>query len=258
MADQLDPAMVAFGKSVRAFRVARGLTQEQLAQMISYSKGWLSNVETGQLRPVRKVVIAIQTALSISDNALIELYDLLSMETLPVWLRDWLEEERRASAIRAFQGLVVHGLLQIEDYARALLGGNEAALHARMARQERLISDDAPRVMCVMDELALYREIGGPAIMRAQLKHLIECASTYATIQVVPSAANPHRMGSFVIATVDGAEVAYVDTAIRGMVTNSRDDLRSLNEAWESIRSQSLPVGMSMDLIKKVARERWT
>jgi transcriptional regulator with XRE-family HTH domain len=60
MAHGIIPAMVTFGKAVRAFRMAKGCTQEYLAQTINYSKAWLSNLETGQLRPERKVVIAIE------------------------------------------------------------------------------------------------------------------------------------------------------------------------------------------------------
>src|SRR4051794_36689791 len=93
MAHGIIPAMVTFGKAVRAFRMAKGCTQEYLAQTINYSKAWLSNLETGQLRPDRKVVIAIEKALGIKDEALLDLYDELSQESIPRWARNWWEEE---------------------------------------------------------------------------------------------------------------------------------------------------------------------
>jgi transcriptional regulator with XRE-family HTH domain len=258
MANRIDPAMVTFGKAVRAFRMSKGFTQEHLAQTINYSKGWLSNVETGQLRPLRKTVIEFEAALGVTDEALLELYDELSKEKVPGWARDWWDEEAAATGLRAFEDMLVYGLLQTEDYARAVHGGDETALQARLARQARLSADNPPTVRCVLDELVLHREIGGRDVMREQLEYLLDGASALTTIQIVPASANPHRSGAFTIATVDGGEVAYVETAVRGIVTNDKKDLLHLNDVWESIRSQALPVGMSRDLIVRTVEERWT
>jgi transcriptional regulator with XRE-family HTH domain len=258
MAHGIVPAMVTFGKAVRAFRLAKGCTQEYLAQTINYSKAWLSNLETGQLRPERKVVVAIEKALAVKDEALLDLYDELSKESIPGWAKNWWEEEGRATTLRAYEDSLVYGLLQTEGYAQAVLSGNEAAVKARLARQAMLTGDNPPTVRCVLDELVLYREIGGPEVMRDQLLYLATEASSLATIQIVPASANPHRMGAFTIATVDGSAVGYVESAVRGMVTTSKEDIQRLNEKWESIRSQALPVGMSIDLIKRTVEERWT
>jgi transcriptional regulator with XRE-family HTH domain len=249
--------MATFGKAVRAFRMAKGFTQDQLAQTINYSKGWLSNVETGQLRPLRKVITEFEAALGVTDQALLELYDELSKETVPGWARDWWDEEAKATSLRAFEDSLVYGLLQTEDYARAVFRGNEAALQHRMARQARLLTDNPPTVRCVLDEMVLYREIGGREVMRAQLEHLVAYASSIATVQIVPAGANPHRLGAFTIAAVDGGDVAYVENAVHGIVTNDRKDLLHLNDIWESVRSQALPVGMSIDFITRTVEERW-
>jgi transcriptional regulator with XRE-family HTH domain len=258
MANPVDPAMVTFGKAVRAFRMAKGFTQENLAQTLNYSKGWLSNVETGQLRPLRKAVTEFEAALGVTDEALMELYDELSKEKVPGWAKDWWDEEGRATSLRGFENSLVYGLLQTEDYARAIFGGDETAVQARMARQVRLSAENPPTVRCVLDELVLHREIGGREVMRAQLEYLVTDASSLATVQIVPAAVNPHRMGAFTIATVEGGEVAYVETAVRGIVTNDKKELLHLNDVWESIRSQAFPVGMSRDLIMRTVEDRWT
>ncbi|HEY0539317.1 MAG TPA: helix-turn-helix transcriptional regulator [Actinoallomurus sp.] len=258
MANRADPAMVTFGKAVRAFRMSKGSTQEALAQTLNYSKGWLSNVETGQLRPLRNTVIEFEVALGVTDEALLELYDELSKEKVPGWAKDWWDEEAQATGLRAYEDCLIYGLLQTEDYARAVLCGNEAALQHRMARQARLTSDSPPRVRCVLDELVLYREIGDRDLMRAQLEYLVTGASSLATVQIVPAAANPHQLGAFTIATVDGTDVAYVQSAVQGIVTNDKKDLVRLNDVWESVRSQALPVGMSADFIRRTVEERWT
>jgi len=96
--------------------------------------------------------------------------------------------------------------------------------------------------------------------MREQLEHLLALISPRLSIYIVPrDTIHRGNAGGFVIATLDDrSEVAYVDSALRGMTTGVPDDLQKLTETFESIRSHALPVGQSIDLIKKVLEERWT
>ncbi|MEV5705682.1 helix-turn-helix transcriptional regulator [Actinoallomurus sp. NPDC052274] len=252
------PTLLKLGAAIRRYRQAAGFTQAQLAQRINYSEGWLSNLETGQLRPRRKAVDAVETALGLPKGALMDLYDLLTEETPPGWFRPWLEEERAATGFRSFEPTVVTGFLQREEYARALLNGDEAAVAARLERQEILVRSNPPTLRCVIDEMALYRQVGDAAVMRAQLEYLVNRVSPLVTVQVVPAAANPHRGGGFTLATVDGGEVAYVETAVRGMVTSNREDISVLSHTWESIRTFTLPQQESVEFITRVVAERWT
>ncbi|GAB3969132.1 helix-turn-helix transcriptional regulator [Actinoallomurus acanthiterrae] len=258
MGNPPSPTLLKLGAAIRRYRQADGLTQAQLAQRVNYSEGWLSNLETGQLRPKGQAVGSVEKALSLPAGVLMDLYDLLTEETPPGWFRPWLEEERAATVLRSFEHTVVPGLLQHEEYARALLNGDDAAVTARLERQEILSRDNPPTLRCVIDEMVFYRQVGDAAIMRAQLEHLVARVSPLITVQVVPAAANPHRMGAFVIATVDGGEVAYVDTAVRGMVTSSREDILVLSNLWESIRTFTMSQQESVEFITKVVAERWT
>jgi hypothetical protein len=95
--------------------------------------------------------------------------------------------------------------------------------------------------------------------MRDQLSHLVDVASERVSVHVIP--AGPHRgiSGSFVLATLaDRSEVAYVETAARGVTTGEPQDLTTLTEKSESIRSRALPVDQSLELITRTAEERWT
>lgn len=177
---------------------------------------------------------------------------------LPTWFRPWLEEEARASALRWVELSIIPGILQTEEYARALLGDDESAVRARMERQKILDREDPPRMHFVIDEAVLYRERGGPEVMRAQLEHLLKMVSRRVTIQIVRSKDNPHSMGAFTLATVDGSEVAYVETAVRGIVTRAREDIERLSEIWETVRAFALPQQESIEFIQKTAEERWT
>jgi transcriptional regulator with XRE-family HTH domain len=249
--------LFTFGRLVRVFREAAGLTQKELASKIAYTNGWVSNVETGQLRPRAEQVRALERALEAPPGALMEVYEQLDDESLPGWMRDWTNEEAAADVLRWVELFVVPGLLQTEDYARALLFGSETAVEARMKRQEIFVRDTPPIMHFVLDEGVLIHEIGGPEVMRAQLEHLINLVSQRLTIQVVRSSRNPHANGAFIIATIGDAEVAYVETAIRGVVTSSRDDIASLTTSWESIRTYALPQEESIEFIKRTVEERW-
>jgi transcriptional regulator with XRE-family HTH domain len=252
------PTLITLGRLVRTHRDAAGILQRELAGKLGYSDGWLSNLETGQLRPRRDQVIAVEQALNLPPGALITVYDQLDSESLPVWFRPWLEEEARANALRWVELSIIPGMLQTEEYARVLLGGDEAAVKARMDRQKIFDRDDPPRMHFVIDEAVLYQDRGGPEMMHAQLEHLVKTVSRRVTIQIIRSKDNPHSMGAFTLATVEGSEVAYVETAIRGIVTSAREDIEHLSEVWETIRSFALPQQESIEFIQKTAEERWT
>jgi transcriptional regulator with XRE-family HTH domain len=243
---------------VRTFRDAAGLTQKGLAGALGYTNGWVSNVENGQLRPRPEQVTALEQKLGVPPGALMNVYEQLDGETLPGWFREWVDEEERADVIRTFQLALIPGLLQIEDYARALLPGDEVGVARRMDRQQILARDDPPTMHVVLDEAVLYRARGGAKVMRVQLEHLIASVGPSLSVQVVRSAKNPRSTGAFNIATVDGAEVGYVETVIRGIVTSSREDIAELLAAWEAIRTFALSQEESVDFIRKVIEEKWT
>jgi transcriptional regulator with XRE-family HTH domain len=258
MGNPPSPTLMKLAAAVRRHRKRAGLTQVELAAMTPCSDKTISGIETGSDHPSRDMVIAIERALKLSLGALVDLYDLSNEESLPPWARDWFVEERRAGKLRSFQLAIVYGLLQNEEYTRALLKGNEVAVQARMERQSILTSEDAPTLHVVLDEAVLYREIGGPQVMHNQLKYLTECVSEKLTVQIVPSDVNPRLSGAFTIGTIDTSEVAYVDTAVRGIVTSSREDIAALNDVWETIRSHALSQRESLEFIRRTAEERWT
>jgi transcriptional regulator with XRE-family HTH domain len=258
MANSPNPALERLATAVRRHRKRAGLTQAQLAAAIPCSDKTISAAETGRERPSRAMVIAVEAALRLSEGALLDLYELLDVESLPRWTRDWAGEERRASSLRLFQLAAVPGLLQTEDYARTFRPGDEAALRAHMERQRILDGETPPTVRVVLDETVLHRGRGGAQVMREQLRHLEERVCEHLTVQVVPAGLTPIPSGTFALAKVDGGEVAYVETAVRPIVTSSRDDLARLEEVWETIRTHVLPQHESLALIRRTAEERWS
>jgi hypothetical protein len=110
----------------------------------------------------------------------------------------------------------------------------------------------------VLDEAVLYQGRGGKEVIRTQLEHLTASVGPRLTLQVVPSDVNPRSTGAFTIATVDGAEVGYIETAVRGIVTSSQEDIAALTASWEAIRTFALSQRESLDMIRKVIEEKWT
>ncbi len=142
-------------------------------------------------------------------------------EAYPAWFRDWVEIEREAVSLRWFEPLLIPGLLQTEEYARAVLAAAHPAspqdeverlVSARMDRQAILDQAGPPLLWVILDEGVLTRPVGGPAVMRDQIERLIKAArQPRIVLQVVPLGAGAHAglAGRFAIASFDGpADVA--------------------------------------------------
>jgi hypothetical protein len=156
---------------------------------------------------------------------------------------------------------LVHGLFQTPEYAATLLRSDPGLVDARMARQAVFTRPDPPSVVCVLPELALHHNIGGPDVMAPQLDRLIEAPSSpRVVVQVVPNGQiiRGHD-GELVIATLEmGVEVGYVETPARGMILDAHRDIAQMKERFSDIRAHALPMEMSLDLIRRTKEQLWT
>jgi hypothetical protein len=116
-------------------------------------------------------------------------------------------------------------------------------------------------VVAVIDEGVLHRAIGGPKVMHEQLMHLIDLCTERSdiVIQVIPNDTGAYAglAGPFVIATMDGNEFVYLDTALYGQVAESAEDVAIVKRMWESLRAEALPRTASLTLITGIAKQ-WT
>jgi len=250
-----------FGDQVRAFRLNAGWSQDQLGNKIHVSGTYIGKVERGEVRCQRKLAQALDAAFEL-PNALTQLWDNLNLASaFPDWF-DWYRVESGARKLRTYQCLVVYGLLQTEDYARALLGGDEEAVSARMERQKILTREDPPppQVEVLLTEGVLYNPVGGKEVMRGQLERLLAAMADGVRIRVVPGMTPPEgSVGAFVIAQMPNrSELAYVETALRGLSLSEAEDVDTLITAYDAIGAHALPVSMTRDLVVKVLEERWT
>jgi hypothetical protein len=188
----------------------------------------------------------------------------------PSWFQDWVNAERDALAIRMWQMELAPGLLQTPDYSRELFrawrhAGTDEELdglvNARLERQGILDRDTPPELWVVLDEAVLHRLIGSPKVMHDQLEHLMDMsARPSVAIQVVPAGTGAHSglLGAFALASMDGTpDILYLDTAVQGQTVIDPALVRKAGSIFDRLRAQALPVGLSRDLIEKVANERW-
>jgi transcriptional regulator with XRE-family HTH domain len=250
--------MAIWGRELKHYRQAAGLTQAELAQKINYSTSLISQIETGQVPATAEFAKACDKELN-TGGTLTRTLDYRKGSAFPTWFGKWLPYEQGAVVLKTFQPSFIYGLLQTEAYARAMLHDDEEAIVGRLQRQRILDQAEPPTLHVVLDETVLWRDVGGAKVMYEQLVHLVEISSRNVKIQVLPNGVQLGTQGPFVLATLEnGSTAAYLETAVRGLVTVAPDDIARAEALWESIKAEALPLGMSKELIKRTAEERWT
>ena len=251
-----------------AARTAAGLSQDALAAQINYSPSLIGMIESGRRAPTLDVAQRLDRALK-APGTLARLQQHARTTPLPSWFRPYAEVEATATQLRSWQPMVVDGLLQTAEYARALLAVRpntsvdelEGMVSARMDRQTILDRPSPPLVWVVLDEAVLHRRVGTPEVMREQLLHVADMAERpNITVEVVPASAGAHTglLGAFAIAEhSETARVGYLETVTNGLVVETGSVVAELMLTFDTLRSEALPRGVSRETILKEA-ESWT
>ncbi|HET9784157.1 MAG TPA: helix-turn-helix transcriptional regulator, partial [Terriglobales bacterium] len=229
-----NPLFVFFASQLKRLREAKGWSQEALGKRIGYSGEMVSKVETGNIRPSREFAAALGAAFPEQGDMFVGLVDQAerSHSAYPMWFQSWVDAEKRATVLRWWQPLLIPGLLQTADYARAVyeawqeVDGSEdfeADIAARIARQEIFDRSAPPSFGVVIDETVLHRCIGSPKVMQDQLLHLAELSERpRITVQILPAnvGANVGLLGAFAVVGFAGDTpgMAYFETPDEGEV----------------------------------------
>jgi transcriptional regulator with XRE-family HTH domain len=273
--DQDGTPQGVFGAELRYYRERAGLSQTELAALVNVSHDVISKIETGERPPAKDFPERLDAVPELdSRGGLTRLWGNLRKglrhRAVPGWFQPWTHFEAQAATLRSYEPLLVPGLLQTGDYARAILAARPGGKHddlddqvaARIGRQAVLARADPPQLWCVVDEGVLHRRIGGPKVMHDQLEHLADLAENpQTTIQVIPASAGAHAglLGGFVIADLDGSPgMVYLETAAEGQIADSPAIVAHAMLRFDALRSEALPRAASRDLIMKVAAEKWT
>jgi transcriptional regulator with XRE-family HTH domain len=270
--DATHSPMAFFGAELRRARVAAGMSQDQLGRALSFSGDLIGKVETCERAPTPELAAGCDSVFPHLDGLFTRLLGLARRweGPHPQWFRDWVQAEQEATSLRTWEPLLIPGLLQTADYARALFEAWRAAdgdeldqlVSARMERHSIFERAKPPTLRAVVDEGVLHRCIGGAKIMYDQLMRLTDMSGrTKITIQVVPAEAGAHvgLLGAFAIASIDGAPgIVYMESPDQGHTTDRPSVLAKVSETFDTLMAEALPHRASRDLIMKVAEERWT
>jgi len=270
------------GTQLRRLRELAGIPAEKAGYEIRASRSKISRLENGRVGFKIRDVEDLLTLYGVTgEEQRSEVLALARQSSAPDWwtrysdiLPDWFETylglESAAATIRCFEIQFVPGLFQTEEYAQAVTRlGHQAAPAAeierrvtlRRKRQDLLTRPAPPRVWAIMDEAVLRRPVGGPTVMRAQLRHLIEAGRlSNVTIQVVPFARGGHAGagGSFSLLRFNEQylpDIVYVEQLTSAIYLGQRSDVEHYLEIVDQLSGEALTPAATRDYIEQVINE---
>jgi transcriptional regulator with XRE-family HTH domain len=266
------------GMQLRRLREAAGVTIDQVAEQLECSASKISRIETGQTgvtpRDVRDMAavygvppgeaeLLLRFAREARQKGWWQLYG-------TVLTGAYVGLEAAADGIRAYEALVVPGLLQTEEYARAMIRTGrpdidteeaEKRVRVRMNRQSLLTQDDPIDLWIVLDEAVLHRPVGGRAVTKEQFDHLVEVAELpNVTLQVLPFATGPHAGmdGTFTILLYEesaGQNLVFVSNAAVGLFLEKEEELQRYAFVFDHLRASALDPDDTIAMIVGLAKE---
>jgi transcriptional regulator with XRE-family HTH domain len=270
------------GTELRKLRESNTYKLEEVAAQLGVAPSTLSRIETGKA-PTKSAYL----------NQMLEMYGVIDPaqrqvlvdmareghrkgwwaaydDVLPSGFDIYVGLEAETAAIRGYEISVVHGLLQTPDYARAVMREMfprhsveqiERLVDLRIQRQQRFDDDSPLELWAILDEAVVRRPVGGSAVMREQLEHLLAMAARpELTLQVLPFSCGAHagHGGPFSILEFPNrtdSEVAYVES-VAGILYLEKDrEVRARTDAFDRLRAAALAPAASAELIAQVARE---
>lgn len=270
---------ILLGSQLRRLRESRGITREAAGYSIRASESKISRMELGRVSFKARDVEDLLTLYGVTDDAEREALLGLAREAnvagwwhsygdvLPGWFQTYVGLEGAASYIGIYEVQFVHGLLQTEGYAHAVVVRGQPEAHEaeverrvslRMERQKLLFSERAPVFHAVLDEAALHRPYGGPEVMREQLQHLIDISEqANVTLQVMPFAHGGHagESGAFTMLRFpesDLSDVVYLEQLTSALYVDKAEEVAQYARVMERLHDDSLSPSRSRDLLRRL------
>lgn len=273
------------GSQLRRLRESCGITREAAGYSIRASESKISRMELGRVSFKARDVEDLLALYGVTDEAERNSLLFLAREAnvagwwhsysnvLPSWFPTYVGLEGAASLIRSYEVQFVHGLLQTEAYAHAVVdrgvkgaskGESKAVSEAdierrvalRLERQKYLVSEGAPDFHVVLDEAALRRPYGNREVMRGQLRHLIELSQRpNIRLQVMPFSFGGHsgESGAFTVLNFpesDLSDVVYLEQLTSALYLDKREDVAQYEKAMKQLQDESPGPDESRDLLR--------
>ena len=264
------------GDALRLAMERANINGKYAARLLKWSETKVSRMLTGRQTPMKETDVAqLLTLCSVTGEefdslmALAREYNqrgwLQSGSGLPEQLRTLISHERRATEITEFQPSFVPGLLQTPDYARALLGRSALvpperlaeAVQARANRQNLFSRSRPPQFTFYLHELIFHLPVGGPAVMSAQMHHLLQMSvRAYITIRVIPAAIGAHAGaagGCHLFESAEFGPVSYIEAEAVGLFLETSAEVNSYRRIFTAFANSALDARESKDLIADLA-----
>jgi transcriptional regulator with XRE-family HTH domain len=270
------------GAALRRFREQAGYTLDDAARILECDRSKISRIETGQRGVRPKELRELLTEYGVNDARSEALLTIARQTRQAGWwqsyshilsdaYQDFISLEASAQTLWTYEAQLVPGLLQTEDYARAIAAASlvresheqqEQFVQARLTRQQVLTRAEPLQLWAILSEGALRQMVGGPEVMTAQLRHLMEINGNLPNVnlQVLPFAVGAHAAtsGPFVIMKFPEAPdlgVVYLEGQTGGIYLESADEVARYTLVFEHLRASALPTPASMRLIDGIARD---
>jgi transcriptional regulator with XRE-family HTH domain len=263
---------------LRRRREGAGITIDIVAEQLECSASKISRIETGHTTATPRDVRDILGVYGVVGAEQEELIQISREARQKGWWHPYTAVltgayvglEQAARSIRAYEQQVVPGLLQTEEYAKAMIRAArpditleevDRRVRVRLNRQSLLSQDDAIDLWVVLDEAVLSRPIGGDEVMRAQLERLVEAAELpNVTLQLLPFEAGAHAGMDGTFAILDFPEpgdpdVVYAENATGGLFLEKSEELRKYIFIFDHIRAAALRPEESVNMIRKLTKE---
>jgi len=269
------------GAQLRRLRTDMGLSREEAGQAIRASEWKIHRLENGQVGFKERDLVDLLALYGVTDPD--EIGELLTMareantpgwwqhygDVLPQWFRTYVDLESAANLIRTYEGQFVPGLLQTDDYMRAVIHDTHLEsseelgrrVRLRMARQTLLTREHPPRLWAVVDEAALRRPVGGREVMRGQVERLLDATKLpNVTLQILPFAAGAHSamVGAFSIlrfADRELPDVVYLEHLTNAIYLDKRDEVERYVDVMEVLCVQSEPPAKTVELLDRILNQ---
>jgi transcriptional regulator with XRE-family HTH domain len=267
------------GVQLRRLREANGITREQAGYVIRGSESKISRLELGRVGFKQRDIADLLTLYKVNDDSQRE--SLLAMareantpgwwhsydDVLPSWFQTYVGLEESAELIRSYEVQFIPGLLQTEDYARAVATAGaphaksdeiERRVGLRMTRQQILSRPKPPGIWMVIDEGALRRPMGGRTVMRAQLRRLVELVEKPdITLQVMPFRFGAHAAdgGAFSILRFpehDVPDIVYVEQLVSALYLDKPELVETYAATMNRLTVDSHRPERTVELVEKM------
>ncbi|MEU7254837.1 helix-turn-helix transcriptional regulator [Streptomyces rimosus] len=261
-----ESAREVLARELQRLRGASGKSLAQLSDEVNYDRTYLSRLENGERLSKREVMETLDRAYG-TDQLLVGLWKLARRETFPDRYKRFMWYEAMATFMHKYM-MVMPGLLQTEEYARAVLSSAPTPIDtdeldelvvARMGRQEMLSRSEPPSLRVILDESVLGRPLADDGAWQRQLAHLVGAAEEpNITLQVLPLNAGVHDLmgGSLsLLWMADGTTVAYLEGNKSGDLIEEAAEVAQYRRSYEHLRDLALQPGDSVAFIKRLLED---